>query len=146
MEMRAEPSRVARGLSLSTVRDKEGISHLVNLDQSRKCHTLDRFVSLISGLPGDNENQMQQSSTAQDHLEDLRDRLVDTARYLKGIAAVVEGLNKGTGDGLEIAIHAVEAVAEDLRQLSRESSEIGGMEDLQRPGSTDHGVGAGRTQ
>lgn len=48
------------------------------------------------------------------HIHSLGDRLSDTARYLKGIAAIVESMNRGTTERLNVAIHAVEAVAEDL--------------------------------
>jgi hypothetical protein len=47
-------------------------------------------------------------------LESLRQRLLDTASYLRGIAAIVESLNKGAADQMEVAIHAVEAVGNDL--------------------------------
>ena len=51
------------------------------------------------------------------YTDGLRERLADTAKYLRGIAAIVEGLNKGAVDSLEVAIHAVEAVAEDLSEV-----------------------------
>jgi hypothetical protein len=47
-------------------------------------------------------------------LESLRQRLLDTASYLRGIAAIVESLNKGAADQMEVAIHAVQAVGNDL--------------------------------
>ena len=47
-------------------------------------------------------------------LESLRQRLLDTASYLKGVAAIVEGLNKGAADQMEVAINAVQAVGNDL--------------------------------
>lgn len=56
----------------------------------------------------------------------LRQRLLDTASYMKGLAAVVESLNKGAADGLEIAIHAVEAVGEDLLILCKDGSDAAG--------------------
>lgn len=53
----------------------------------------------------------------QSYTDGLRERLIDTARYLRGISAIVEGLNKGAVDSLEVAIHAVEAAAEDLGEV-----------------------------
>lgn len=47
-------------------------------------------------------------------LESLRQRLLDTASYLRGIAAIVESLNKGAADQMEVAINAVQAVGDDL--------------------------------
>lgn len=44
----------------------------------------------------------------------LRDRLLDTANYMRGIAAIPGGLNRAATDGMDIAIRAVEAAAEDL--------------------------------
>jgi hypothetical protein len=47
-------------------------------------------------------------------LDSLRQRLLDTASFLRGIAAIVESLNKGAADQMQVAIHAVQAVGDDL--------------------------------
>jgi hypothetical protein len=52
-----------------------------------------------------------------DRIESLCQRLRDTASYLRGLSAVIENMNKGASEGLDIAIHAVEAVSEDLETV-----------------------------
>jgi hypothetical protein len=66
----------------------------------------------------DNNMDAPDLTEPQQRIETLRQRLVDIALYLKGIAAVVEGLNKGAADAVEIAIHAVEAASADLEDTS----------------------------
>jgi hypothetical protein len=44
----------------------------------------------------------------------IRSRLSSIAKYLTGITAVVDGMNKGAGDSVAIAVRAIEAASEDL--------------------------------
>jgi len=50
-------------------------------------------------------------------VEAFQQRLLDTANYLRGLAAVVENLNRGAADSLYVAIGALVALSEDMSQI-----------------------------
>lgn len=53
-----------------------------------------------------------------EQVQAIQQRLLDTTNYLRRIVAVVENMNRGAADRLDIAVSALEAVSEDIGQLS----------------------------
>jgi hypothetical protein len=50
-------------------------------------------------------------------IQALQQRLDEVASYLKGITAVVECMNRGAADSIQVATRAVEAISADLENV-----------------------------